>query len=43
MLEILCHVGLVTEGINMQCVIYSAGLGRASYGSTGVPSGFSTG
>jgi hypothetical protein len=43
MLEILCHVGLKAAGLNMHCVIYSAGLVGDSSGSTVVSSGVSTG
>ena len=43
MLEILCHVGLKTVGLNMQCVIYSDGLVEVSSGSTVISSGISTG
>jgi hypothetical protein len=43
MLEILRHVGLKAVGLNMQCVIYSAGLVEVSSGSTVISPGVSTG
>ena len=43
MLGALCHISLKTVGINIRCVIYSAGSFGFSSGSTGAPAGFSTG